>query len=101
MLPLEERDQHDRGADVGDDEDQLQERAEVDPVVGTASGDVALRVVQNGLVQQGRGDRGDEGEQVQRAEDLRDLRCELIWTPLVSRRSRGACAYRGADGSFV
>jgi integrase len=42
VLPLEERNQDDRGADVRDDQDQFQERAEVDAVVGTASGQVKL-----------------------------------------------------------
>jgi hypothetical protein len=49
VLPLEEWNQHDGGADVRDDQDQLQERPEVDAVVRTGSGDVALRIVENGL----------------------------------------------------
>jgi hypothetical protein len=40
---------HDRRADVGDDQDQLQERPEEDPVVRTAVRDVANRIVQDRL----------------------------------------------------
>ena len=72
VLPLEERDQHNRGADVRDDQDQLQDRPEVDAVVGTASGDVALGIVENGLKELKRWDRGDEGDQVQRPESQRN-----------------------------
>jgi hypothetical protein len=49
VLPLEERNQDNRGADVRDDQDQFEEHAEVDAVVGSASGDVSLGVVENGL----------------------------------------------------
>jgi hypothetical protein len=65
VLPLEERDQHDRRADVRDDQDQFHERAEVDAVVGTVAGDVPLRIVENGLKEHQRRDRGDEGNEVQ------------------------------------
>ena len=49
VLPLEERDEHDRRADVRDDQHQLKENAEVDAVVGTGAGDVALGIVEHGL----------------------------------------------------
>jgi len=46
-LPPQDREQHDGGADVRDDEEQLQERSQEDAVVG--AGDVAAGVVENRL----------------------------------------------------
>src|SRR6266508_4621174 len=72
VLPLEERDQLNRGADVRDDQDQFQERPEVDAVVGTASGDVALGIVENGLEEEKRRDRGGEGGEVKQPKRQRN-----------------------------
>jgi len=72
VLPLDDREDHNRGADVRDDQDQFEERPEVDAVVGTTSGDVALRIVQNGLKENERRDRGREGDQVQHPEPQRN-----------------------------
>jgi hypothetical protein len=41
VLPLEDWVQHDGGADVRDDEDELQERSQEHAVVGAATDDVA------------------------------------------------------------
>src|SRR5918994_4669746 len=83
VLPLEERDQHNGGADVRDDQDQFQERAKVDAVVGTGSGDVALGIVENGLKQPKRRDRGGEGDEVKRAKRHRD---PSLWAHVDSSR---------------
>ena len=56
VLPLEDRKQHNRGRDVREDEDQLEERPQVDLVVGAAPGDVALGIVENGLIKRKRRD---------------------------------------------
>ena len=40
VLPLEDREQHDGGADVGDDDDHLEERSEGDAAVGAGADDV-------------------------------------------------------------
>jgi hypothetical protein len=57
--PLQDRKQDDRGRDVRDDGEDLEQRAGRDPRVEPSFQDVA-RVVQNGVVEEERGDREDE-----------------------------------------
>jgi hypothetical protein len=64
---------HDGGADVGDDEQQLQQCPEEDPVVLPDAGDVAGRVVEHRLEEDQRRDRRDECDEVEDAEDARPL----------------------------
>jgi hypothetical protein len=85
VLPLEERDQHNRGADVRDDQDQLQEHPEVDAVVGTASGDVALGVVDNGLREETAGIEVMKVMRYSAPKASEILLYGLTWTPLVAR----------------
>jgi hypothetical protein len=54
-LSPDNREDHDGGADVRDDEQQLREHPERDLVVLPAAGDVSDRVVEHGLVEQERG----------------------------------------------
>jgi hypothetical protein len=68
---LEERIHDDGGADVRNDQKQLQERSEEDPVVGAAVRDVADRIVQNRLEEEKRRDRRDERDEVKGAEGER------------------------------
>ena len=72
-LPPHDRHDHDRGADVRDDEQQLQQSAEQDPLVVPCTGDVADRIVEHRLVQQQRRDRRDERDEVEHAEPTRPL----------------------------
>ena len=60
VLPLEDRIHDQGGADVRDDQDQLQERPEEDPVVGAAVRDVAGEAVEDGLKEEKRRDRRGE-----------------------------------------
>src|SRR5918997_5957042 len=76
--------QHDGRADVGDDEDQLQERAKGHARVGAGTDDV-VGVGQNRGVEKKRcGDRGDVRDQEQYARNSCDrLRIDLDSFPLV------------------
>jgi hypothetical protein len=77
VLPLEDRVQHDGGADVGDDEQQLQERSKGHAGVGAATEDVT-GIVQHRDVEKINWDRGDERDQVQNAKNSCDrLRIDL------------------------
>jgi hypothetical protein len=76
--PLEDRPQHDGGADVRDDEDQLQERAQPHAVVSAGTDDVARVVQHRGLEDKRCGDRGDVRNQEQHARNSCDrLRIDL------------------------
>ena len=55
--PLDDGIEHDGGADVGDDEDQLQERAQGHAVVGAATDDVAGIVQHRDVEKNKRGSR--------------------------------------------
>ena len=68
-----DRDDHDRGADVGDDQQQLEEGAEEDPLVVSGAGDVADGIVEHRLKEQQRRDRRGEGDEVEHAEPARSL----------------------------
>src|SRR3954451_24237604 len=73
VAPPHDRNDHDRGADVGDDQQQLQERAEQDRLVVPATGDVAHGMPEHRLVESERRDRRDEGDEVEHAEPARSL----------------------------
>ena len=85
-----DRDDHDRGADVRDDQQQLQERAEEDPVVVPGTRDVANRIVEHRLIEQQRRDRRDERDEVEHAEPARSLL--IAETPLNPFRASGHAA---------
>jgi hypothetical protein len=70
-LSPDDREDHHGGADVRDDQEQLQKRSEEDPVVLSGTRDVADRVVEHRLEEQQRRDRRDEGDEVEHAEDSR------------------------------
>ena len=70
--PLEDGLNHDGGADPGDDEDHLQERAQPNACVGAATDDVA-GIVKHGDVEKNGGDRGDVRDQEQYARNSCDL----------------------------
>jgi hypothetical protein len=72
VLPLEDREQRDRGADVGDDKDHLEERPEGDAGVGARADDVAGVVEDRVIQDQPRWDRGDEGDEEEHARDSCD-----------------------------
>src|SRR5688572_11630739 len=67
-LPLDDGPQHDGGADVGDGEEDLAERAQLDTRVGPVTEDV-VGVVQDRVIEEQPCDRGDEGQSEQHAED--------------------------------
>jgi hypothetical protein len=75
-LSLDDREDHDGGTDVRDDEQQLQQRAEEDPVVLPGTRDVANGVVEHRLVEQQSGYRRDERDEVEHAEDSRSFLVE-------------------------
>jgi hypothetical protein len=77
---------HDNGrADVRDDQEQLQERSEVDAIVGAGTGDVASGVVENRLEENQRGDRRDDGDEEQHPKGERN---PSTWAHLDSFLSR-------------
>src|SRR5829696_503181 len=69
VLPLEDRIKHDGGANVGDDEDQLQESAKGHAGVGAGTQDVAGVAQHGGVENEQRGDRGDKRDQIQNAKN--------------------------------
>jgi hypothetical protein len=85
-LSLEDREDHDRGGDVRDDEQKFQEASEEDTVVVPAAGDVRHGIVEHGLVEECRRDRRDERDEVEHAEDARPLLVQRHLRPL--RRHR-------------
>src|SRR5215212_4243463 len=73
VLPPENRVKHDGGADVGDNEDELQERSKDHAVVGGAgTEDVAGVLKHGGVEKEKRGDRGGKSDQVQNAKNSCD-----------------------------
>ena len=72
-LPPHDRDDHDRGADVREDEQQLQQRAEVDLVDVPGARDEGHRMTKRRLVEQQRRDRRGERDEVEHAEPPRPL----------------------------
>src|SRR5215211_8867502 len=87
VYPLEDREQHDGGADVGYDEDQLQERAQRHTRVGASTDDVAGFVQHRGVENKKRGDRGDIRDQEQYARNSCDrLRIDLDSFPRRGQR---------------
>src|SRR5215210_8252285 len=103
VLPLDDRENDNRGADVRDDEDQFQQRAEVDAVVRTGSCDVALRIVKDRLIEEKRRDRGREGDQVQHPKPQRnrslwahlDSPRRVIAAPILDTRTRSTTCWTG------
>src|SRR5215211_4946205 len=76
--PLEDGEQHNGGADVRDDEEQLQERSREHAVVGAATDDVARVVQHRDVVINKWGDRGGKRDQEQYARNSCDrLRIHL------------------------
>ena len=71
--PPHDRDDHDRGADVRDDEQQFQQSAEQDPLVVPGTRDEGDGVVEHGDVEQRRRDGRGERDEVEHAEDSRSL----------------------------
>jgi hypothetical protein len=69
VLPPRDRIEHDGRTDVRDDEEELQERAQVDLVVLPATGDVTGRIVQHGLEEKHGRDRGEERDDEQHPEN--------------------------------
>ena len=65
--PLEDWIEHNGGADVGDDEEQLQERSREHAVVGAATEDVARVVHHRDVVKNKWGDRGGKRDHEQYA----------------------------------
>jgi hypothetical protein len=72
-LSPDDREDHDGGADVRDDQQQLQERSEDDLVVLPAARDVPDGIVEHRLVQRQCRDRRGEGDEEEDAEDPRPL----------------------------
>jgi hypothetical protein len=69
VLPSQYREHHHGGSDVGDDQKQLEENAQVDLVVVlSAAGDIAGRVVENGLEESECRDRREEPDEEEHAE---------------------------------
>src|SRR3954447_25444845 len=73
VVTLEQCERDDGGTDVGEDEDQLQERADEDPRVAAAGAEDEVGVVEQRVVQQHRRDARDEGENPQQARDPSEL----------------------------
>ena len=67
VLPLEDREQRQGGADVGDDEEQLQEGSQQHAGVGASTGDVAGVLENGGVEHEVCGDRGDVGDEEEHA----------------------------------
>jgi hypothetical protein len=67
----EDRKQRQRGADVGDDQKQLAQRAELNARVSAGADDV-LRVVEHRVVEDVPGDGGDERDEEQHTRDERE-----------------------------
>ena len=72
VVPLDDGEQRDRGADEAEGADHFQERAQRHASVRDRAGDVA-GVVQDRAVQEGRGNRGDVGNEVAYACSYREL----------------------------
>ncbi len=72
VLPLEQWEQHDGTADVGNDEEQFEERPQEHAGVGASTVDV-VGIAQDRSVGEGPGNRGDEREDEQHSYDERGL----------------------------
>src|ERR687897_3705191 len=87
VYPLGDGPQHDGSADVGDDEEQLQERAKGHAGVGAGTDDVAGIVQHRGVEKKRCGDRGDIRDQEQYARNSCDrLRIQLDSFPRRGQR---------------
>ena len=73
VLSSKDREDHDRGADVRDDQQQLKQSREQDLIVVPSTRDVALRMSEHGLVKRQRWDRGYERDEEEHAEPTRPL----------------------------
>jgi hypothetical protein len=84
-IPPVDRVRHDGGADVGDDEDELEDSAQSHARggVGAGSGDVVGVIPHRGVKDEVRGDRGDEGDHHQPARKGGNLP-RVHWTTLAS-----------------
>jgi hypothetical protein len=71
VLASEDRKQRERGADVGDHQNQLAQRAELNARV-IAGADDGLRVVEHRVVEDVPGDGGDERDEEQHTRDERE-----------------------------
>ena len=71
-MPLEDREQDDGAADVGEDEHQVEECPEGHAAVGAGAGDEG-GIAQDGPVGEHGAYRGDEGEDEQHAHGERGL----------------------------
>ena len=69
VLPPRDRVEDDGRSDVRDDEEELQESAQVDLVVLPATSDVPDRIIENWLEERERADRRDERDDEQHSED--------------------------------
>ena len=72
VLPLDDGEQGDRRADVGDGDDDLEERAQGHLRVGAGSGNV-VGVVQQGAIQKGSGYGENDGDDEEDAGNQRTL----------------------------
>src|SRR5581483_7544214 len=86
VAPPHDRNDHHRGADVGDDQQQLQKRAEQNLLVMPAARDVAHRMPKHGLVKHERRNRRNEGREIEHAKPARPL---LIYRHLPAPLSPG------------
>jgi hypothetical protein len=73
VVAPEERERQDGGADVGDDQQDLQGRPDEDACVAAAGPEDEVGVVEERVVQQHRRDAGDERDDPQHAGDGREL----------------------------
>ena len=95
VLPLEDREQHDRGPDVRDDEQHLEERAQEHlGVVPPADDEVPL--VENVVVERERRNRGDEGDHEEHPGESRSL-LRIHLRAFLERRSSMAHEEGGAN----
>ena len=72
-LAPHDRDDDDGGSDVRDDQEKLQQRAEVDLVDVARARDEGHRMTERRFIQRQRRDRRDEREEVEHAENTRSL----------------------------
>jgi hypothetical protein len=81
-LPLEDREEHDGGADVGDDEEDLEQRARGHARVGAGTDDVVGVVEHWGVEQERCWDSGDVGDKEQDAGNECSLSRGIHLSPL-------------------
>jgi hypothetical protein len=85
VLSPRDRVEHNGRPDVRDDEQELQERAQVDLVVLAATSDVTGRIVEHRLEESECADRRDERDQEEHSEDPR---IPLVFSHLASSAAR-------------